>query len=264
MKLTELEFDEKAVIALGREAGKLALDYFGRVRPERKKDRSIVTEADKAVEKQVREKLHALTPDWQVLGEEGGFGGLEEKDTPTWVVDPVDGTAAFAGRLPVWCFSLGLVHRGRSVWGLVYCPMADELVHTGLEGRVYRNGEPFEPEPPAPLDSESVLYVPSDVHRRFRISFPGKVRSLGSAAYHGVVSGRSGTAGVLQGRVYLWDVAGILAINRLWGMRIANLDGTPVTAGCWDGEKSIPEPILFCRPEHFEYLTSTIEYIRTD
>ena len=62
MKLTELEFDEKAVIALGREAGKLALDYFGRVRPERKKDRSIVTEADKAVEKQVREKLHALPP----------------------------------------------------------------------------------------------------------------------------------------------------------------------------------------------------------
>lgn len=261
MKLTELEFDEKAVIALGRKAGAMALEYFGRVRPERKKDSTLVTAADRAVEQLVRDCLHELTPDWQVLGEEAGLGGREDNGAATWVIDPVDGTSAFATRLPIWCVSLGLIHRGRSVWGMVYCPMADELIHAGLDGRVYRNGVRFEPEEPEPVDSESVLYVPSDVHRGFRIDFPGKVRSLGSAAYHGVLAGRSGTAGVLQGRVYLWDVAGILAINRSWGMRIAHLDGRAVTANCWEADRSIPEPVLFCRPEHFEYLAERIEYV---
>ncbi|MCE5269695.1 inositol monophosphatase family protein [bacterium] len=259
MRLTGLDFDQSTVLDLMREAGALALSYFGKVRTERKHDNSVVTAADRAVEALVRKRLAGITPGFQVLGEEAGYAGAHENGGPTWVLDPVDGTSAFAAGLPVWAVSLGLIEAGRSVWGAVCCPMLDELVYTDLEGTVRRNGQPFPAEAAAPLDNESVLYVPSDVHRCFWIDFPGKVRSLGSAAYHGLLTGRAGTAGSLQGKVYLWDAAAILAINRAWGMRIATLDGAPVTAAFWSADKSLPEPILFCRPEHFDSLTAGIK-----
>ncbi len=258
MRLTDIEFDQDNVLRLLREGGALARSYFGRVTPQRKKDNSVVTEADQAVEALVRGNLEKITPGFQVLGEEAGFGGGVENGAPSWVLDPVDGTSAFASGLPVWVVSLGLVEKGRSVWGGVYCPLTDELIYTDLRGGVRRNGGDFAAEKPAPLDCESVLYVPSDVHRGFRVDFPGKVRSLGSAAYHGILTGRAGTAGSLQGRGYLWDIAAILAINAAWGIRIASLDGRPLQAGFWREDYSLPEPLLFCRPEHFDILSRGI------
>jgi len=259
MRLTGLEFDQAAVLDLMREAGALALSYFGKVSAERKHDNSVVTAADRAVEALVRGKLETISPEFQVLGEEAGFAGGRENDGPTWVLDPVDGTSAFAAGLPVWVVSLGLIEAGRAVWGAVYCPLLDELIHTDLEGTVRRNGRPAPAEAAAPLDNESVLYVPSDVHRAFRVDFPGKVRSLGSAAYHGLLTGRAGTAGSLQGRGYLWDIAAILAINTAWGMRIATLDGKEAGPTFWSADKSLPEPLLLCRPEHFAALAAGIK-----
>jgi fructose-1,6-bisphosphatase/inositol monophosphatase family enzyme len=254
-----LDFNLRQVLALAREAGRIALRYFGEAEPLRKADKSFVTRADHEIEEMVRHRLGHLTPGYGVLGEEGGLSGGAGNGAPCWVVDPLDGTSAFISGLPTWAFSLGLLRGDEPLFGLVYLPLVREMYYTGQDGRVLRNGLPFDPEPWVEPDGESVLYVPSDVHRRYRVGFPGKVRSLGSAAYHGLLTARSHTAGVLQGRVYLWDLAAVLALNKAWGMRVADLSGRPVTPSRWGKDYSLGEPILLCRPQNFEMLVSGIE-----
>ena len=83
--------------ALATEAGAIALTHFHRVTAERKADRSLVTEADRAVEAHLASVLGGLLPEAAILGEEGAA----RTGTGPWqvVIDPIDGTAAFVAGL---------------------------------------------------------------------------------------------------------------------------------------------------------------------
>lgn len=258
--MNSYQLDE--VIRMAREAGEVALKYFGGSGARRKPDNTYVTEADCEVERLVRSRLAEITPGFAVLGEEGGLAGGHWGETPCWVVDPLDGTSSFVSGLPCWSFSLGLVEGDKAGFGLVYLPMTDEMYYTALDGSVLINGEPCRAQPPVLLDSEAVLYVPSDFHRCYETTFTGKLRSLGSAAYHGLMTARAMTAGVLQGCLYLWDAAAVLAINEAWGMRIATLSGQPVTPSCWNIDRKNDEPLLFAHPENFETVAGAIKKIQ--
>jgi len=240
-------------------AGDIGLSYFGKATATRKADRTLVTEADREIEQMVRSKLEVITPEFGFLGEESGFS-RNAADKPYWVLDPLDGTGAFVSGLPTWSFSLGLVAGGEPVWGLVNLPITAEMYYTGSDGRVYRNGEYSPAEPAKPLDSQSVLYVTaSDTHQRYEITFPGKLRTLGSAAYHGLLPARHYTAGVLQDRVYLWDLAAVLAINRAWGIRVATLKGRPMPLSTWGEDYALREALLFSAPQLFNEVAATIK-----
>ncbi|HLA40931.1 MAG TPA: inositol monophosphatase family protein, partial [Candidatus Glassbacteria bacterium] len=214
---------------------------------------------DREVEELVRGRLAELTPDYWVLGEEQGVPAKVDLEAPYWVVDPVDGTSSFISGLPCWSFSLGLVENDRARFGLVYMPMTGEMYNTDAEGtRVFLNGEPCLAEPPEELDGESVIYVPSDTHRRYEIAFKGKLRSLGSAAYQGIMTSKARTAGVLQGRIYLWDAAAGLALNRAWGIRVGTLRGRPLRPSEWEMNRKYPEPILYAAPSLFDTVAAMI------
>ena len=90
---TELEF----ALDTARRGGRIAMAHFGRDPEARKKDDgSWVTEADWAVESQIRLRIARTFPDHNILGEEEGLtaagGGEPHADAPTWIVDPIDGT----------------------------------------------------------------------------------------------------------------------------------------------------------------------------
>ena len=59
-----------------------------------------VTAADRAAERAMRDLIKTHYPDHRVYGEEEG-GSLSD-ETPTWVLDPIDGTRAFICGLPTW------------------------------------------------------------------------------------------------------------------------------------------------------------------
>ena len=253
-------FDLAEVIEMARRAGEIGLKYFGNATAARKADCTLVTEADREIEQMVRRKLEQITPDYGFLGEESGFSKKPAAEKPCWVLDPLDGTGSFVSGLPCWAVSLGLVSGGEPVWGLVNLPVVGEIYYTGPDGMVYRNGEYCPAQRPGPIDSQSVLYVTaSDTHRRYVITFPGKLRTLGSAAYHGILTARPFTAGVLQDRVYLWDLAAVLAINAAWGIRIATLDGGPMPLSIWGDDYALSEALLFCAPELFDEVAATIK-----
>lgn len=256
----EKKFDLAEVLEITRQAEQIGLKFFGRAEAERKSDNTLVTDADRRIEEMVRNRLEALTPEYGFLGEESGLSKTVPSNAPYWVLDPLDGTGAFVSGLPCWSFSLGLVSRGKPVFGVVNLPMMQEMYYTGIDGRAYRNDELYPAANPRKIDTQSVLYVTaSEIYRGYRLSFPGKFRTLGSAAYHGLLTARPYTAGVLQGPVYLWDLAAVLALNEAWGLRVATLDGRGFSISELDEGYRISEPLLFAHPELFEQVAATIE-----
>ena len=130
--------------AVIREAGRLAVEYFDRrsgLAVNRKGAQDLVSEADGACEELIVARLSALFPNDGFLGEEGGVrqgsGGL------VWVIDPIDGTHNFLTGVPFWCLSIGLYGDGRSLLGLIYHPVEDELFSAVAGGGAFLNGAPI-------------------------------------------------------------------------------------------------------------------------
>ena len=84
---------------IAREAGTLLMSYFAkRVTIEYKGDVDLVTEADRASEKLIVERLQARWPEHGIVGEEGTR--TETDAEYRWYVDPLDGTTNFAHGYP--------------------------------------------------------------------------------------------------------------------------------------------------------------------
>jgi len=95
-----------------------------------KSDGSLCTEADVAAQEALVGKLQKIYPG-KIVSEEisavqnnhqwnSGDGGL-------WCIDPIDGTTNFVNGIPYFAVSVALMNRGRSVLGVVYDPIADEM-----------------------------------------------------------------------------------------------------------------------------------------
>jgi histidinol-phosphatase len=85
-----------------------------------KPDLTPVTDADRAVESDLREVLGRDRPGDSVLGEE--FGGTTTFSGRQWVIDPIDGTKNFVRGVPVWASLIALLDDGVPVVGVVSAP----------------------------------------------------------------------------------------------------------------------------------------------
>ena len=93
----------------------------------------LVSEADLAAERMIRELLARRRPDDGFVGEEGdhtqGTSGL------SWVVDPLDGTINFLFGIPQWCVSVAVRDSQGTIAGAVYDPNRDELFSATRDSR---------------------------------------------------------------------------------------------------------------------------------
>ena len=94
----------------------------------------LVSDADLASERAIRELLARRRPDDGFLGEEGGHE-REGKSGLSWVVDPLDGTVNFLFGIPQWCVSVAVRDGEGTIAGAVYDPNRDELFTTTRDGR---------------------------------------------------------------------------------------------------------------------------------
>jgi myo-inositol-1(or 4)-monophosphatase len=116
----------ETAIEIAHEAGSLLRYYFERhVSFELKGDFDLVTEADRASEKLIVERLKAHFPTHGIMAEEGG--GHESASEYRWYVDPLDGTTNFAHGYPVYNVTLGLEKAGELIAGVIFDPNRDEL-----------------------------------------------------------------------------------------------------------------------------------------
>jgi len=87
---------------------------------ETKPDLTPVSDADRAVERMLRDRLAIERPGDVVVGEEyGESGGTSSR---RWIVDPIDGTKNFVRGAPVWATLIALEADGEVVVGVVSAP----------------------------------------------------------------------------------------------------------------------------------------------
>jgi myo-inositol-1(or 4)-monophosphatase len=128
-----------AMEAIAREAGALLFEKFKqRIGFTYKGDADLVTEADKAAEKLIADRIRKEFPGHDLFGEEGTR--TNNGSDYRWYIDPLDGTTNFAHGFPVFCVSLGLEFKGERVAGVLYDPTRDELFAAERGSGTYLNG----------------------------------------------------------------------------------------------------------------------------
>ncbi|CAG8951614.1 hypothetical protein HYFRA_00005414 [Hymenoscyphus fraxineus] len=150
---------QELLISIAHEAGKMMLSATpSHLNSGTKKNSAdLVTETDRAVELMVSTRLQTTYPSYSFIGEETYIAGETElTDTPTFIVDPIDGTTNFVHTFPAFCISLGFTVNKIPSVGVIYNPFLDEL-YAGILGQgsfvTYKGGQKLklplrqEPEP---------------------------------------------------------------------------------------------------------------------
>jgi myo-inositol-1(or 4)-monophosphatase len=128
----------ETAVEIAREAGALLANYFERrVAFELKGEFDLVTEADRASEKLVVEKLRSYFPSHAIVAEEGS--GHPGSSDYRWYVDPLDGTTNFAHSFPMFNVTLGLERAGEMIAGVIYDPLRQEMFTAERGGGAYVN-----------------------------------------------------------------------------------------------------------------------------
>jgi myo-inositol-1(or 4)-monophosphatase len=140
-----LRGEDRALLnATMREAGRIALTFYQtKLKTWMKGGDSIVTEADIAVNDYLRDALTTPRPDYGWLSEETEDDATRLGRRRLWVVDPIDGTRAFAKGKPHFTISVALVEAGRPVIAALFNPATDEFFEAETGQGALLNGAPI-------------------------------------------------------------------------------------------------------------------------
>jgi len=233
-----------------RDAGEVALSYYGKREPNARFDEDLVTEAELRLSNFFQDQLAARFPEHRIYtNHQEDRGYSHEGERYLWVFDPLDGVANFQGGVPIWGMSLALLENSWPVFGAFYMPGTGDLFHARAGQKAYRGDREIHAFSQSEINDESVLLTYSRFHNDFRTNFPGKIRSLGCTAAHlCYVAGGQADAAVLAHETFQ-DLAATRVIVEASGAKIYRMDG----AGSFvnenlDGEK-IDEHLLVATPE---------------
>ncbi len=121
---------------------------------EQKDDASPVTLADREAEQAMRRILETEMPDDGIIGEE--FGVREGTSGRQWVLDPIDGTAAFLAGRPIFGTLIALMVEGFPVLGVIDQAITDER-WLGVAGQqTTLNGKPVHTRPCRELSDATI------------------------------------------------------------------------------------------------------------
>lgn len=133
----------RALARITEEAASVILPFWRtELAVTQKADESPVTEADRAGERLILDRLAQLYPDVAVISEEHAseFGTPEAIGSRFFLVDPVDGTKAFVRGDPNFTVNIGLIENGASAAGAVCAPATGEVWFTTAQGTMKRTG----------------------------------------------------------------------------------------------------------------------------
>jgi myo-inositol-1(or 4)-monophosphatase len=225
----------ETAVEIARESGALLSNYLEkRIGFELKGEFDLVTEADRASERLVVERLRSHFPSHNIVAEEGG--GHQSASEYCWFVDPLDGTTNFAHSFPMFNVTLGLALAGEMIAGVVYDPVRQETFAAERGGGAYLNNRRIHASGVRRLsDSLASTGFPSRKrHQNVNIHFYYQL----AMATHGVR--RTGSAAldlayVASGRLDFfwefglkpWDVAAGTLLVREAGGQTSDMRGGP-------------------------------------
>lgn len=272
-----------------RDLGRLLLERQADVSYGYKPDGTVLSDLDELIQHRIFERLSSL-PDAalrnaHLVGEERlADGGLAHSLKPgswNWVVDGLDGTAAYTKGFNVFSISIALLDGDLNpMLGLVHAPGLGGRFDfvSAHRGRLERFAVRFDrdqatispvsaacsPPPgwPAPESvGRSYCYGGSDLHRHLP-DFGGKVRNLGATATHLALLSDCGSdpAAVLLSRCSAWDVAAGLALADAAGLETRPMKASTAMrpAEVLAGDDGLPLPLLVGHPAVLDTIQAPI------
>jgi myo-inositol-1(or 4)-monophosphatase len=231
--------DRDRLLELAREVAVEAAELVRTLRREgvhvtgtKSSDIDIVTEADRASERLLHERLLRARPGDGFLGEEGARS--ESRSGVTWVVDPIDGTVNVLYGIPEYAVSVAATVAGEAVAGVVVNAESGECFTATRGGGAYLDGRRLAVRETVPMSQRLVLtgfnYV-QDVRRAQAAAIARMlpqvrdIRRIGSAALDlcAIAAGRADA--YLEEGLFPWDMAagGLVATEA--GARLDVLPG---------------------------------------
>jgi histidinol-phosphatase len=195
------------------------------LRVETKADLSPVTDADRAAEHLLRERISRDRPGEGVLGEEEGDDGGAVR----WIVDPIDGTRNFSRGIPVWGTLLALERDGEIVCGVVSAPALGHRWWGARGEGAWRDGERIAVSRVGRLEEAAV----APTYARDHLAIEPRVwhaRGVGDFWQHMLVAEGALDAAV-DARLEVWDYSALGVIVEEAGGRVTDLAGASPSPG---------------------------------
>ena len=223
-----------------REAGDLLMQYWPAPREIRHKGRiDLVTSADLALEKLLKQRLGALLPEACFLAEESASSEDMQRalQGPTWIIDPLDGTTNFVHGFPFVAISVALWDEGDVQLGLVHLPVLRELFHAAKAQGAHLNGTPVEVSTTADLENSLIATgFPYSVREQLppilgwmetMLTLTQGIRRPGSAASDLAYTACGRFDAFYEINLKPWDMAAGWLLVREAGGRVTRIDGSP-------------------------------------
>jgi len=226
-----------SVMQAAYDAGQIILKHYANLdtashQASIKDDGSPVTPADLDANQLIVERLTALAPTIPIITEEGLSPDVEPGEF-FWLVDPLDGTKQYIARTGEFTVNIALVHKYRSVLGVIYIPTQDRIFigydNVALTGRGLEANETLHGRIAFPAGLEAV-YGRSEKIKKEETAFP----LPGPIYAHYYVASSLKFCLIAQGRfdVYLrkeptyeWDTAAGQAIVEAAGGSVVTING---------------------------------------
>lgn len=211
------------------------------IQPEHKSDNSPVTEADRAAEALILERLEAEWPGVQVVAEElsSQMGVPQEADTWFWLIDPLDGTRGFIQGREAFTVNIALVHDGCVVAGAVVAPATHTTWRSGAAGQGAlrrQTGEAWHPihvrqRPLEPVAIVSHSLSDTEAERLAHRHGCSHWQALDSSLKLCLIAEGRYDAYPRTGPTSEWDIAAGHAVLQAAGGRVITEDGTALRYG---------------------------------
>jgi histidinol-phosphatase len=214
--------DLELALGLANAADAISLPLFGTgLTVERKPDLTPVTEADRAVETELRRLLAEERPTDGVLGEEHGVKGGGRR---RWIVDPIDGTRNYSRAIPVWATLVALEEEGSLRVGVVSAPALGRRWWAERGEGAFADGRPIHVSAVERVQDAVICISPEDgvpevAERAWH------VRGFGDFWAHMLVAEGAVDAAFDAIGVNEWDLAAVLVIVEEAGGRLTDFSG---------------------------------------
>ena len=199
-----------------------------------KADGSPLTVSDLMINDMLISAVNETYPEHAVVGEEASIRNDENREY-VWICDPIDGTVPFSHGLPLFTFSLALVHDGQPVLAVVNDPMSDRffIAEKGTGATVNNTSMSV-----APVEEIGTLVIDledAQIDALSTGSFRGRLRQRGAMVttlWSAVIASTRVATGELAAVIckggHVWDVAAAALLVTEAGGIATDLRGEPI------------------------------------
>jgi histidinol phosphatase-like enzyme (inositol monophosphatase family) len=200
---------------------------------ETKADQSPVTAADREAEQAIRQILQKERPKDGIWGEE--FGASDMNADFLWVIDPIDGTKAFATGRPLFGTLIGLYRNGIPVLGVIDQPITHERWVGALGHPTMLNNRAVKCRPCLDVKAAQIATTSPGMFdtESSKKKFDAIVREASFTLYGGDCYSYAQTAtgfldAVIEDKLNLHDYAALIPVIEGSGGKITDWSGEPL------------------------------------